>query len=291
MRGAVGTGAGWVAQNVLGLGGGKPKSQQDITAEANRRVAQIMQGGKPGQFLDGARAVVEAMLQSPKFLFHVERGPSGQFRDYDVASRLSYFLWNTMPDRALLDAAANGELRTPDAIERVARTMLDHPFARQAVDEFVAEWLRFDRALGAVKDRRRFPEFTPELAAMMVQETRMLVGHLVWNDGNFMEAFTAEYSFLNADLASLYGLPAPAGEFELVKFPAPSHRVGLLGHASFLSSNAGPVETSPHGARDFHPRATALPARSESAAGREHAGAGADARSSAGPASAHAEPC
>jgi hypothetical protein len=96
-----------------------------------------------------------------------------------------------------------------------------------------------------VKDRRRYPEFTPELAAMMVQETRMLLGNLVWNDGNFMDAFTADYSFLNSDLARLYGVPAPAGEFERVRFPAMSRRSGLLGQASFLTSTAGPVETSP----------------------------------------------
>jgi hypothetical protein len=226
------------------------------------------QAGKSRQFLDGARVVVEAMLQSPKFLFHAEsagrlraegasasiaearpgreRAEAGRrFRDYDVASRLAYFLWDTMPDQRLLDAAAGGELRTADGLERVARRMLDQPPARQAVDEFFAQWLRFDRVLGSVKDRRRYPEFTPELAAMMVQETRMLLDNLVWNDGNFMEAFTAEYSFLNSDLASLYGVPAPSGEFERVRFPAGSHRSGLLGQASFLASNAGPVETSP----------------------------------------------
>jgi len=157
-----------------------------------------------GRFLDGARVVVEAMLQSPKFLFHVE---SGQARDYAVANRLAYFLWDTMPDRNLFDAAAKGELGTPEGFERVARKMLEQPAARQAIDEFFAEWLRFDRALGSVKDRRRYPEFTPELAAMMVQETRLLLGNLVWRDGNFMEAFTAEYSFLNSDLAGVYGLP------------------------------------------------------------------------------------
>jgi hypothetical protein len=123
--------------------------------------------------------------------------------------------------------------------------MLNQPPARQAVDEFFAQWLRFDRVLSSVKDRRRYPEFTPELAAMMVQETRLLLDNLVWNDGSFMEAFTAEYSFLNTDLAGLYGVPAPAGEFELVKFPPDSRRSGLLGQASFLASNAGPVETSP----------------------------------------------
>jgi len=201
------------------------------------------QAGKTGQFLDGARIVVEAMLQSPKFLFHAEG--NARLREYEIASRLSYFLWDTMPDRRLFEAAANGDLRTPDGVERVARSMLDQPPARLSVDEFFAQWLRFDRVLGSVKDRRRYPEFTPELAAMMVQETRMLLDTLVWNDGNFMEAFTADYSFLNSDLAGLYGVPAPPGEFELVRFPADAHRAGLLGHGSFLASNAGPVETSP----------------------------------------------
>jgi hypothetical protein len=204
------------------------------------------QAEKSGQFLDGARVVVEAMLQSPKFLFHVEgRVGTDGASDYAIASRLSYMLWDTMPDEWLFDAAATGDLRTRDGLERVARAMLDKPAAHQAVDEFFAEWLRFDRALGAVKDRRRYPEFTPELAAMTVQETRLLLGDLAWNDGNFMEAFTADYTFLNSDLAAVYGLPAPSGEFERVRFPADSHRAGLLGQASFLSSNAGPVETSP----------------------------------------------
>src|SRR5262245_50729958 len=214
-------------------------------AEIDRYTTLFAAQARGGQFADGARVVVEAMLQSPKFLFHTESGPDNRSRDYAVASRLAYFLWDTMPDRRLLDAAASGELRTPEGVEKIARGMLAQPPAKQAVDEFFAEWLRFDRALGAVKDRRRYPEFTPELASMMVQETRMLVDDLVWNDGNFMAAFTADYSFLNADLANLYGVPAPSGEFERVRFPAESHRSGLLGQASFLASNAGPVETSP----------------------------------------------
>jgi hypothetical protein len=214
-------------------------------AEVDRYTSLFAAQARGGQFTDGARVVVEAMLQSPKFLFHAESGTDKRLRDYDVASRLAYFLWDTMPDRRLLESAANGELRTADGIARIARGMLAQPPAKQAVDEFFAEWLRFDRVLGSVKDRRRYPEFTPELAAMMVQETRMLLDDLVWNDGNFMSAFTAEYSFLNADLANLYNVPAPSGEFERVRFPAESHRSGLLGHASFLASNAGPVETSP----------------------------------------------
>ena len=225
---------------------GQRAFRRPLSGDETKRYAALFsaQAGKTGRFLDGARVVVEAMLQSPKFLFHATTAEP-RFRDYAIASRLAFFLWDTMPDQRLFDAAASGALRTSEGLERVARDLLGQPAARQAADEFFAEWLRFDRVLGSVKDRRRYPEFTPELAAMMVQETRMLLGHLVWNDGNFMDAFGANYSFLNADLATLYGLPAPAGEFELVRFPADTRRAGILGQAAFLTSTAGPVETSP----------------------------------------------
>jgi hypothetical protein len=99
--------------------------------------------------------------------------------------------------------------------------------------------------LSAAKDRRRYPDFTPELTAAMVEETRRLLQHLVWDNTPFMEFLTAGYGFLNTDLAALYKLPPSPGEFELVNFPANSRRAGLLGEASFLTANAGPVETSP----------------------------------------------
>ena len=107
------------------------------------------------RFLDGARVVVEAMLQSPNFLFHVEAGPDGRYADYDVASRLSYLLWNTMPDEALFEAAAKGELSTAAGRERAARRMLENaPQGREALDQFFEEWLRFDRVVNAVKRAR-----------------------------------------------------------------------------------------------------------------------------------------
>ncbi len=226
---------------------GEKAFRRPLTDVEVRRYNELFaeQASRTGKFLEGTRVVVEAMLQSPKFLFHVTSGEAGNHRDYAIANRLSYLLWDTMPDRALLDAAAKGELRTAEGLERVARTMLQDKRARQATDEFFAQWLRFDRMLTAAKDDGRYPSFTPELAAMMVQETRMLVGHLVWNDLNFMDALTADYGFLNADLARLYGLPEPAGEFELVKFPGSLPRAGILGQATFLASTTGPVETSP----------------------------------------------
>jgi hypothetical protein len=197
------------------------------------------------RFLDGARVVVEAMLQSPNFLFHVEAGPDGQFSDYDVASRLSYLLWNTMPDAALFEAAAKGELSAAAGRERVARRMLENaPRSREALDQFFEEWLRFDRVVNAVKSNR-YQAFTPELAIAMAEETRTLLHHLVANDLNFMDALTADYSFLTSELAEVYGVPAPKEQFEMVKFPADSPRAGILGQGTFLASTAGPTDTSP----------------------------------------------
>ncbi len=200
---------------------------------------------RTGEFARGAQIVVEAMLQSPNFLFRVERGRAGPWKQYDTASRLSYFLWDTMPDDELLRSAAAGRLATRAEIGQAARRMLRDLRAHQAFDEFVSQWLRFDRLVNTVRDRRLFPEFTPELAAAMMEETKRLVGSLVWNDRNFMEIFTADYGFLNSDLAKLYGFSAPSEEFALVKFPATSDRAGILGEATILSLTSKPAGTSP----------------------------------------------
>ena len=203
------------------------------------------QAGVGKRFSDGARVVVEAMLQSPNFLFHVEAGLDGRYADYDIASRLSYLLWNTMPDEALFEAAAKGELSTPAGRERAARRLIENvPKGRQALDQFFEEWLRFDRVVNAVKSGR-YREFTPELALAMAEETRTMLHHLVWNDRNFMESLTADYSFLTSELAEIYGVPAPKDQFEMVKFPSDSQRAGILGQGTFLASTAGPTDTSP----------------------------------------------
>jgi hypothetical protein len=203
----------------------------------------VEEAGRKQDFLAGASLVVEAMLQSPHFLFRIERG--GDNRAFEVATRLAYFLWDTMPDAALLQAAASGNLASPEQIEAAARRMLADPRARPAFDEFLAQWQRFDRVLSATRDRRRYREYNGEVAAAMVEETRQLFNHLVWNNQNFMELFTADYSFLSSDLARLYGLDAPSEEFARVNYPPDSGRSGVLGHGSFLVSTSKPAETSP----------------------------------------------
>ncbi len=205
----------------------------------------LEEAGRTSDFNAGASMVIEAMLQSPHFLFRVERGADGPDTAFERASRLSYFLWDTMPDDDLLRAAGEGKLATAEQVEATARRMLEDPRARGAMEEFLAQWMRFDRVLEATRDRRRFREFNAEVAAAMVEETRRLFDHLVRDDRNFMEFFTADYTFVNPDLARLYGLPAPAEEFAKVEYPADSGRSGVLGHGSFLVLTSKPAETSP----------------------------------------------
>ena len=195
-------------------------------------------------FLRGAQLVVEAMLQSPNFLFRLDATSNPKWKPYAAASRLSYMLWDSMPDAALMDGAAKGELATPTGVEKVARRMLQDPRAHQALDEYTSEWLRFDRILTGSRDRRRYPKFSRETAAAMTEEARQFIGDLVWSNRNFMQAFTANYGYVNADLASIYGVPAPAQEFVRTDFPLESERAGLLGQALFLALSAKPDDTS-----------------------------------------------
>ena len=208
--------------------------------EASRYAGLLLrEAARSRQFLRGAQLIIEAMLQSPKFLFRVEPGA------YKAAADLSFFLWDTMPDRELFRAADAGELNQESSIKSQAMRLLADPKARQALDEFTGQWLRFDQVLNAVKDRNLYPQFNLQLATAMTEETRRLVAGLVWGDLNFLDFFRADYAFVNSDLAALYGLPAPASEFDRVQFPPDSERAGVLGQAAFLAMTSKPGETSP----------------------------------------------
>ncbi|MEZ5398049.1 MAG: DUF1592 domain-containing protein [Bryobacteraceae bacterium] len=187
----------------------------------------------------GAQLVAEAMLQSPNFLFHLEPGP------YALASRLSYFLWDTTPDPELLRAAASGRLHRAEDVEKQVARLLDHPRARDAFDVFFSQWMRFDRLRGAIRDRRRFPEFTTELVNAMIEESTRFFRALLWEDRDFREFFTARWTFLGPDLARIYDLPPPAEPWARVEFPDASPRAGILGQPLFLAITSKPVDTSP----------------------------------------------
>ena len=123
--------------------------------------------------------------------------------------------------------------------------MLDHPRAKEALNEFVSQWMRFDRVLTASKDKRKFPTVTRETAVAMTEEARAFVSDLVWSDRNFMELFTADYGYPDGDLAGIYGVKAPPREFERVPFPADRSGQVFSGKRLFLAITAKPEDSSP----------------------------------------------
>lgn len=161
-------------------------------------------------FQQGAQAVVEAMLQSPNFLFRLDAASETadpKLKPWATANRLAYSLWDTMPDAELFAAAAHGDLATRAGVERQTRRLLADPRAHEALNEYVSQWLRFDRLTTASKDRRKFPLYTRETASSMTEEATTFVSDLVWNNGDFMTLFTADYGHVNQELARVYGVP------------------------------------------------------------------------------------
>jgi Protein of unknown function (DUF1592)/Protein of unknown function (DUF1588)/Protein of unknown function (DUF1587)/Protein of unknown function (DUF1595)/Protein of unknown function (DUF1585) len=222
---------------------GQKAFRRPLDAGEQRRYEALL-AAEPN-FLKGAQLVVEAMLQSPNFLFWLDTTPDPRMKQWATASRLSYSVWDTMPDSELFAAAERGELATQAGVEKQARRMLADRRARESLDEFVSQWLRFDRLITASKDRRKFPYFTRETANAMTTEARTFVSDLVWNDDDFMKLFTADYGYVSPELARIYGVTAPAKDFDRVPFPADSERAGILGQGLFLALTAKPDDSSP----------------------------------------------
>ncbi len=222
---------------------GEKAFRRPLAADEQRRYESLLAHGS--DFMKGAQLVVEAMLQSPNFLFWLDSTTDPKLKPWAMASRLSYSLWDTMPDAELFAAAQRGELATPAGLEKQARRMLADPRAHEALDEFVSQWLRFDRLLTASKDRRKFPYFTRETAHAMTTEARLFASDLVWNDGNFMTLFTADYGYVSPELARIYAVTAPLKDFDRVPFPADSERAGILGQGLFLALTSKPDDSSP----------------------------------------------
>ncbi|MEM9691413.1 MAG: DUF1592 domain-containing protein, partial [Myxococcota bacterium] len=201
----------------------------------------------------GVRHVVETVLQSPHFLYRVELSDE---RDGDaliplngteIASRLSFMLWNTAPDDELLLAAEAGELATVEGVETQARRLLASPRAQQPVDDFHAQWLELSGYENLTKNETQFPDFdTLESADDMQEETRQFIRHVVLElGGDYRDLLTSSITFVNAELAAVYGIEGSfsADEFEQVSLG--NDRRGLLTQAGFLASHAYASEPSP----------------------------------------------
>lgn len=223
-------------------------AEQALFIDLHAQGAELV--GSGDAFKDGVRVVIEAMLQSPKFLYRAEltREPASQgllaLGDFEVAQRLSYTLWNTMPDDALLAAAERGSLGQEGAIADEAARLLDDVRAEGPVANFHHQWLQLAR----YEDLLRSPELYPNFAAdlPMQEETLAFVRHVVFDlQRGYRTLMTAPFSFVDARLAKLYGLTGNFGT-QLTKADLdPEVRGGILTQIGFLASHAYPNETSP----------------------------------------------
>jgi hypothetical protein len=202
-------------------------------------------------FAAGVNVVVQAILQSPNFVYRIELGekkPDGTIglTHWEMASRLSFALWNTMPDEALFAAAADGSLATAEGIERHTRRLLDDPRAEPTVAEFHAKLLDFNHFDGLVKDTTRFPEWVPDMSLHFRKEAELFVREVTITSGKgLIELLTADYTFVNDKTAPLYGLTGTFGtEFQKAQLD-PAQRAGFLTQVGFLASNASPREHDP----------------------------------------------
>ena len=211
------------------------------------------EGAAEGGFEIGVRTGLQAMLVSPEFLFRLERMPQGtqpgqsyRLSDIDLATRLSFFLWASAPDQALLDVAAAGRLSNPDELERQVRRMLADPRAETLASRFAHQWLRLQDVGRVWPVPFYYPDFSAQLAQAMVEETETFFDHLIQEDRSLLELFNADYTFLNERLAQHYGIPGVSGDqFRMVKYPADQQRRGVLGHGSVLLLTSMSVRTSP----------------------------------------------
>jgi hypothetical protein len=195
-----------------------------------------------------AREAIVAVLAAPRFLFRIEEQHDAEqpVSGWELASRLSYFLWSSLPDEPLRRAAADGSLAKPERLAAEVRRMLADPKSEALAREFAARWLRFRGfAQRAPVDRQVFPEFTPELQADMEAEATAFLADMIRHDRPLRDLFSAGHTFLNERLAAHYSVPGVTGA-ELRRVEVAEYgRGGLLGMAAILASTSYPRRTSP----------------------------------------------
>jgi len=218
-------------------------------AEVDSLYRFVEMAKKEGQNTEqGLQLAIQAMLVSPNFLFRIERDPANPAKthpitDIELASRLSYFLWSSMPDDELLQLAESGKLRSN--LDSQVKRLLTDPRSNAFADNFAGQWLE-TRNLDSVKpDPQKFPEWGPELRDAMKTETRLFFDAMLREDRPLSEFLDAKYTYLNERLAKHYGIEGVTGpEFRKVELTS-NQRGGILSHASVLTVSSYPTRTSP----------------------------------------------
>ena len=226
----------------------RPVSEEDVEGP----LAFYREGRAAGDFDAGIEKALSAVLINPEFLFRVELDPdelaAGAYRisDLELASRLSFFLWSSIPDDELLDAAIRGELSRPDELERQTRRLLADPRSFNLASNFAGQWLQLRNLVSVSPNPRLFPDFDDNLRRAMREETERFFDSVLREDRGVADLLDADYTFLNERLAKHYGIPNVYGtRFRRVQLNPDSRRGGLLRHGSILSVTSYATRTSP----------------------------------------------
>jgi Protein of unknown function (DUF1592)/Protein of unknown function (DUF1588)/Protein of unknown function (DUF1587)/Protein of unknown function (DUF1585)/Protein of unknown function (DUF1595)/Planctomycete cytochrome C len=222
-------------------------------ADVDRLIPFYTAGRSEGGFDTGIERTLERVLVSPQFLFRVESQPANapagtayRVTDLELASRLSFFLWSSIPDDELLDVAIAGRLKNPATLEQQVRRMLADPRSESMVTNFAAQWLYLRDIEAKVPDEILFPDFDETLRTAFRRETELFIDSVLRDDRSVLELLTANYTFVNERLAKHYGIPNIQGSyFRRVTFPPNSPRGGLLGQGSILAVTSYATRTSP----------------------------------------------
>lgn len=252
----------------------RPKSSEDEPACAKRIIAALMKRAwrraindadleqtmafyrdarKEADFETGIEAALSAILVSREFLFRVEQDPANakphtpyRLADVQLASRLSFFLWSSIPDDELLDVAIRNELHDPQVLAQQTQRMLRDPRAQSLVTNFASQWLYLGNLDSITPDARLFPDFDDNLRQAMRRETEMLFEEVLHDDRSVLDLLRTDHTFLNERLAKHYGIPHIYGsEFRRVPLESSAHRGGLLRQGSFLTVTSYATRTSP----------------------------------------------
>ena len=237
-----------IIKRLAGLAYRGPVSADDV----KKLMVFYEQGRQQGDFEEGVRMSLQALMASPKFLFRLEEVPAtvrpGQnyrITDYDLASRLSFFIWGSGPDQELLKVAGQGTLRQPLVLEKQVKRMLADRRSEALATRFASQWLRLQDLVKLAPDYLQYPQYDRTLADALKRETELLFDAIVREDRPLQELLTADYTFVNERVARHYGLPNVTGpDFRRVPLTDPNRR-GLLGQGSILALTSVADRTSP----------------------------------------------
>lgn len=204
-----------------------------------------------GGFEKGIETGIRRIISGPEFLFRAEAAPAGvaegqpyQISDLDLASRLSFFLWSSIPDEELINLATEGRLSNPDVLEQQVMRMLADPKAENLTTNFATQWLTLRNLNAIVPDPALFPDYDDNLRQASMRETQMLFKSIVDEDRSVLDVINADYTFVNESLADVYGMPGIIGDRMRRVQVTDEDRRGVLGHSSILTLTSLGIRTS-----------------------------------------------